>query len=238
MNCPLVLLLVLSLGMAPVFSEVVADNAAADGTGEGGSSNMGQISLSVDHSLDEGLTFSSRGMLVIQSLRSGSAWMDSTLMPTFTSSQKESLRKLCRNDGLYSLRLTSPDEPEVVHRTAVHACNLVDSGLSDIFTVHLDWRNTVVGVSVMAGGGATKKDEEDTLDAANGFRSKVLVQHMETGPQPDTAAFIQRMEQEKLAKERGETKDNRSFLAKYWMYIIPVVLVLAMSGGNPEGGQR
>ena len=32
---------------------------------------------------------------------------------------------------------------------------------------------------------------------------------METGPQPDTAAFIQRQEQEKLAKQRGETKDNR-----------------------------
>ena len=59
---------------------------------------------------------------------------------------------------------------------------------------------------------------------------------MEPGPQPDTAAFIQRMEQEKLAKERGETKDNRSFFAKYWMYIIPVVLVLAMSGGQEGGG--
>ena len=42
--------------------------------------------------------------------------------------------------------------------------------------------------------------------------------------------------QDKLAKERGETKDNRSFLATYWMYIIPVVLVLAMSGGGAEGG--
>ena len=47
-----------------------------------------------------------------------------------------------------------------------------------------------------------------------GFKSKVLVQPMEMGPQPDTAAFVQRMEQEKLAKERGETKDNRSFFAK------------------------
>ena len=52
------------------------------------------------------------------------------------------------------------------------------------------------------------------MDSAGGFKSKVLVQPMEMGPQPDTAAFIQRMEQEKLAKERGETKDNRSFFAK------------------------
>ena len=54
----------------------------------------------------------------------------------------------------------------------------------------------------------------DPLHTAVGFNSKVLVQPMELGPQPDTAAFVQRMEQEKLAKERGETKDNRSFFAK------------------------
>ena len=27
--------------------------------------------------------------------------------------------------------------------------------------------------------------------------------------------YVQKMEQEKIAKERGETKDNRSFIAKY-----------------------
>jgi hypothetical protein len=32
---------------------------------------------------------------------------------------------------------------------------------------------------------------------------------------PDTSAFIQKMEKEKEARERGETKDTRSFLAKY-----------------------
>ena len=97
-----------------------------------------------------------------------------------------------------------------------------------MFIVHLDWRNKVVGVSISAGSlaGDKKKrghgdslstvidEHRDPLDSAGGFKSKVLVQPMEMGPQPDTAAFIQRMEQEKLAKERGETKDNRSFFAK------------------------
>lgn len=32
---------------------------------------------------------------------------------------------------------------------------------------------------------------------------------------PDTSAFIQKMEKEKEARERGETKDTRSFLTKY-----------------------
>jgi hypothetical protein len=37
---------------------------------------------------------------------------------------------------------------------------------------------------------------------------------MENGPVPDTAAFIQKIEEERKM-EKGEGKDNRSFLAKY-----------------------
>ena len=34
----------------------------------------------------------------------------------------------------------------------------------------------------------------------------------------------------------GKGKDNRSFFAKYWMYIVPVVLVLMLSSqAEPEG---
>jgi len=41
---------------------------------------------------------------------------------------------------------------------------------------------------------------------------------------------IQRMEENKRKEEKGEVKDNRSFLAKYWMYIVPVVLFMAVNG--------
>jgi hypothetical protein len=40
-----------------------------------------------------------------------------------------------------------------------------------------------------------------------------------TGFSPDTAAYIQKLEKEREARERGETKDNRSFLAKYVSYL-------------------
>ena len=70
------------------------------------------------------------------------------------------------------------------------------------------------------------------------FKTKVAMQHMENGPVPDTAAFIQKVEEEKRKVETGEVKDNRSFLAKYWMYIVPVVLFMAINGAaSPEGGQ-
>lgn len=232
------------------FHKCLGDSTADNANSDIDSSNSGQLSLQVDHSIDDGYTFSNRGNLLIHSLRSGYASIDTSNIegddPYVTQEQKDALRKLCEKDSLYLLRLTGPDGS--IHRTATHACNLVQSGLSETFIVHLDWRNKVVGVSISAGShssdnrkrshsdklSSSLNENIDPLNSAVGFKSKVLVQPMEMGPQPDTAAFIQRMEQEKLAKERGETKDNRSFFAKYWMYIIPVVLFLAMSSANPE----
>lgn len=100
-------------------------------------------------------------------------------------------------------------------------------------TLHLDWRKHLVGVSLTASKSLSPSTSKNPPPTSRG-RTSVTLQQMEPGPQPDTAAFIQKMEQEKLAKQRGEVKDNRSFFAKYWMYIIPVVLVLAM-GSNQEG---
>ena len=82
-----------------------------------------------------------------------------------------------------------------------------------------------------------KLDISSNLNNLN-FKTKVAMQHMENGPVPDTAAFIQKVEEEKRKVETGEVKDNRSFLAKYWMYIVPVVLFMAINGAaSPEGGQ-
>ena len=121
----MVLLLTSSL-TANSYAESTIENSNADID----ATNSGQLSLQVDHSLDDGYTFSTRGNLLIHSLRSGSASMDTSGGDgdeSFVSQdQKESLRKLCDRDGLYLLRLIGQDGS--IHRTATHACNLVNSG--------------------------------------------------------------------------------------------------------------
>ena len=122
----MVIVLTLSF-IANSFAESTAEttNADIDAT------NSGQLSLQVDHSLDDGYTFSTRGNLLIHSLRSGSASMDTSGADgdeSFVSQeQKEDLRKLCDRGGLYLLRLIGQDG--AIHRTATHACNLVNSGM-------------------------------------------------------------------------------------------------------------
>lgn len=59
--------------------------------------------------------------------------------------------------------------------------------------------------------------------------------NVENGPIPDTTSFIQKMDRERESKERGEQQDNRSFLSKYWVYIVPCVILLLISGmTNPD----
>lgn len=47
------------------------------------------------------------------------------------------------------------------------------------------------------------------------WTTSVQIRSPDGGPTPDTASYILKVENEKAARERGETKDNRSFLAKY-----------------------
>jgi len=190
----------------------------------------GGVVLKMEHSFDGGKSYANRGSVTIHSLRSGAV---SIQQDDLTEVEKDNLEKLCDQDGLYLVRAVSNSGEAVTsYRSAHHACNLIDTGLSDLFTIQLDWRHKLVSIHLST----PNLQNNIPLTGVSGFKSKVYVQHMESGPSPDTASFIQRIEEDKLAKQRGDTKDNRSFFAKYWMYIIPFVLVLVMSGGGQEGG--
>ena len=143
---------------------------------------------------------------------------------------------------MYLLRIKQSGSNLVTHRAVADPCAIIRTGFRDLITVHLDWRSQIVGVSISARSPAPKvtgsksKNQFASAEDSDAIKTKVVVQQMESGPQPDTAPFVQKLEEEKLAKQRGDVPDNRSFFAKYWMYIIPVVLVLAMNSGGPEQG--
>jgi hypothetical protein len=49
---------------------------------------------------------------------------------------------------------------------------------------------------------------------------------------PQTQAFLQKQEAEKAKRE---TEDNRSFLQKYWLYIIIGLVAVQFLGGMGSG---
>ncbi|GLG98491.1 Putative hematopoietic signal peptide-containing membrane protein [Gryllus bimaculatus] len=196
----------------------------------------GLIKIKLQHALDHvpNPDFHDRGTVFVYSIRSGSVSLE---QPPLSVSDREKLLKLSEKGGIYRLHssVQSADGKETSFLTFVKACSLVESHLSDILSVSLDHTGSVIGVSMMTSPGVCE-GQLVTKDDIRLFNTTVFVKHMEQGPVPDTAAYIQKLEREKEARERGETKDNRSFLAKYWMYIVPLVIFLVLSGAaNPEG---
>ena len=114
------------------------------------------MSLSVTHSLDQGANWGLRGKIVVPSARasSGNAPTMEAAADDAATNVLDRLKELCEADAMYMLRVTSEDGAAAAvtrTETATHACNLVESGMRDVFTVHLDWRNKVVAVSVTPG---------------------------------------------------------------------------------------
>lgn len=138
------------------------------------------------------------------------------------------------------------DGQKYTYLTSSKACSLLKSHLVDTIWISIDHAGFVLGISQTIPSsryGECSEVSQYDLDALDEFNTDVYVKHIEVAPVPDTATFIQKMEIERQSRERGDLKDNRGFFAKYWMYIVPVaILVLISSVTNPEsqngGGQR
>nr|CAG4646729.1 EOG090X0JXR [Macrothrix elegans] len=190
----------------------------------------------LSHSLGSPSKWEPRGQINIRSLRSGTIG-SSSIQQDFPFTY-EQLKAAAEADEFYHLEaVVKYNGVEKTFLTSTKACLLLESQLSDILTIHVDLQGNIYGISIAASNIQKCSGEVTPFEPI--FNSSVLLSYMEVGPIPDVAMYIQKLEQEKLAKERGETKDNRSFIAKYWMYILPLVLVFMMSGaGNAEQGSR
>ncbi|KAJ1525800.1 hypothetical protein ONE63_009003 [Megalurothrips usitatus] len=195
----------------------------------------GTVFVRLKHYLSDDGNPEDRGNITIQSIRTGSvALSHAGLAPHHITR----LKALAKNDQIYRLQATvvSANNKMVEFFTFMKACGLVESALSDVLTISLDHSGSVVAVSLSAPF-VHCQGEIPVDHKLRYFNTTVIVKHMDVGPVPDTATYIQKMEREREARERGDPKDNRSFLAKYWMYIVPLLIfVLLSSAGQPEGG--
>lgn len=82
--------------------------------------------------------------------------------------------------------------------------------LEDILTIWLDSAAEPASITQVSPGPCIMD-----MPTTNMWTTSVQIRYPDGGPTPDTASYIYKVEKEKEARERGETKDNRSFLAKY-----------------------
>ncbi|XP_017777792.1 PREDICTED: ER membrane protein complex subunit 10 [Nicrophorus vespilloides] len=193
----------------------------------------GMVQVKLEHGLDgtANTKFTERGNISIPSLRIGTALAQQTL----SNEDRLKIQNLAAKNKFYQMRATVvTNDGSYSFLSSIKACMLAEAELADIITITLDYTGRIITITESIPSTSTCQGANVPLNKLKEFSSNVFVRHTHSGPGPDTASYVQKIEREREAKEKGDVKDNRSFLAKYWIYIVPVVLIMVITGTNPN----
>ncbi|XP_071100461.1 ER membrane protein complex subunit 10-like [Haliotis cracherodii] len=202
----------------------------------------GSRTLTVEHSFDRGPNpvYTKRGTIVIHSLKGNRARFTQTA--PLSPEERAQLQNLAQSNGIYRVRIpvTSQEDQqtqnEVYISTFTRACAIYESGLSDQMMVNFDQSGEVLGISLTAIPGLCVGADVPASNLTN-WKTSVEAVLTVSGPVPDTQTYIEKMKREEAEKAKGQQGDNRSFFGKYWMYIVPfVILVMVASSSDPNQG--
>ncbi|KAI1884699.1 hypothetical protein AGOR_G00229110 [Albula goreensis] len=212
-------------------------------TGDGLDTDSG-FSIPLEHSfeVDDFPRFRERGSLT---LKGGRETAVSLAQAQLTEEDRNILKEVAAVDGLYRIRVPrvslqtdrQTDRQSDGYLTAfVRACSMVESHLSDVITLHTDVSGYLIGVSIVTLPGACRGAEvEDEVDL-EAFNTTLSIMGPVNAPAPETALFIERMEQE-MEKKGKSPQEQKSFFAKYWYLILGgAVFLMATSSAQPPAG--
>lgn len=201
------------------------------------------IYLDLYHKFDLDQEFKPRGSILVRPKTDYKVAQASIItQPELSQSDLISLKASGeKSDGAYflktELRRKKGDQgaPGKTVQTFIKACSVYSSNLVDFLTINLSPNNDFVSVNIFTSDPECNSELPQTLSSR--FNTTVQVDSGIVGPVPDTATYVKRLEEERQSKLREGKEDNRSFFAKYWIYIVPAVIMLMMFSGPAEQGR-
>lgn len=127
--------------------------------------------------------------------------------------------------------------PTKIAQTVINSCSLYNTKLSDNLIVNLSPFGDFLGVNLYTEDTDCANQIGELSPQDNSFNTTLTVDLGAIGPHPDTATYLRRLEEERQNKLKEGKEDNRSFFAKYWIYILPAVAILMFFSG-PEQANR
>ncbi|XP_056100178.1 ER membrane protein complex subunit 10 isoform X2 [Rhinichthys klamathensis goyatoka] len=205
------------------------------------------FSVPLEHSfeIDDVPRFRLRGALQFRGGRENGVYLAQNQL---SEKDRNTMKDVAAVDGLYRIRVPrvslqvdrqTERQSEGYITAFVRACSLVESHLSDVITLHTDVSGNVIGISIVTIPGSCRGIEvEDEVDLEV-FNTTISVVAPVTAPVPETAPYIERMEQE-MEKKGKNPQEQKSFFAKYWYLILggAVFLMATSSAQTPPGGAR
>lgn len=130
--------------------------------------------------------------------------------------------RLCRKHPVHECKASS----------FIYTKSLSSSGFVLNLTLHTSINNELNSISIKTSRLNLVPRKNTIPDHFTFFLS---VQSIKVAQQPDTDTYLEKIRLEKEQKEKGAQAENQSFFSKYWMYIVPFVVIMFLANiVNPE----
>ncbi|CAF0745760.1 unnamed protein product, partial [Brachionus calyciflorus] len=153
---------------------------------------------------------------------------------TFDQDTLNQFKKAIKTQGsIYRVRLCKKIPSHKCFASSfTYVRNIADAGYRINMTLNTGVNNILNGLSLKTTSLPLKKQNDQALEHITFL---VNVQNIKLGQQPDTETYMEKIKIEKEQKEKGAQAENQSFLSKYWMYIVPFVVIMFLANiVNPE----
>lgn len=179
-------------------------------------------------------------------LSPGTSTTTSTQIETnqFDQITKQQIKQAFKQNlnSVYRLRLVKKQQNGIVYVASssfTYLKYLIESDFMLNLTLNTGFTGRLNSMSIKTYAGLNSKENKEQSKRLDDFDYLTLyatVQNIKPGQTPETDVYLEKLKKEIEQKEKGAQGENQSFFSKYWIYIVPFVVVMfLMNLANPEG---